>query len=102
MHDLSASGFRVRDFLHEGNGELWVHAARTPRLFAAWIVIEERAEGGDALHWQALHDPSFLRGYTRVAEGGGVALYRREGVEGAKESKELILRAPSPPSIPSP
>jgi hypothetical protein len=77
MHDLSASGFRVKDFLHEGNGELWIHAARAPRLFVEWIAIEERAEGGDALHWQAQHDPNFLKGYSRVAEGGGVALYRR-------------------------
>jgi hypothetical protein len=77
MHDLSASGFQVKDFLHEGNGELWVHAARYPRPFVEWIAIEERAEGGDGLHWQAVHDASFLKGYTRVAEGGGVALYRR-------------------------
>jgi hypothetical protein len=77
MHDLSASGFRVRDFLHEGNGEIWIHAARHPQRFAEWIAIEEKAEGRDALSWQAEHDPEFLRGYARVAEGGGVALYRR-------------------------
>ena len=77
MHDLSASGFRVRDFLHEGTGELWKYAVRHPRLYVEWIAIEERAEGGDALHWQAEHDPNFLKGYARVAEGGGVALYRR-------------------------
>jgi hypothetical protein len=77
MHDLSASGFAVKDFLHEGNGEIWIYAARHPRPFVQWIAIEERAEGGDALHWQAEHDPNFLLGYSRVAEGGGVALYRR-------------------------
>jgi hypothetical protein len=88
MHDLSRSSFAVKDFLHEGNGEIWVHAARHPRPFVEWIAIEERAEGGDALHWQAAHNPNFLMGYVRVAEGGGVALYRREGVEGTKESKD--------------
>ena len=77
MHDLSASGFAVKDFLHEGNGEIWIYAARTPRPIVEWIAIEERAEGGDALHWQAEHDRNFLKGYMRVAEGGGVALYRR-------------------------
>jgi hypothetical protein len=77
MHDLSADGFRVKDFLHEGTGEIWVHAALYPRPFAEWIAIEEKAEGGDALHWQAAHDPNFLKGFARVAEGGGVALYRR-------------------------
>jgi hypothetical protein len=77
MHDLSAGGFRVKDFVHEGNGELWTRASRTPRPFVEWMAIEERAEGGDGLHWQATHDPGFLSGYSRVAEGGGVALYRR-------------------------
>jgi len=77
MHDLSARGFRVKDFLHEGTGEIWTHAARYPRLSVQWIALEERAEGGDGLHWKARHDPNFLRGYVRVAEGGGVALYRR-------------------------
>ena len=77
MHDLSANGFRVRDFLHEGNGELWKYAVRHPRPIVEWVAIEERAEGGDALHWQATHDAEFLKGYARVAEGGGVALYRR-------------------------
>ena len=77
MHDLSARGFAVRDFLHEGNGEIWVHAARDPRPFVEWIAVEERAEGGDTLHWQARHNERFLQGFARVAEGGGVALYRR-------------------------
>ena len=78
MHDLSLAGFGVRDFLHEGNGEIWKYAVAHPQPVAEWIAIEERAEGGDALNWQAKHDPNFLRGYVRVAEGGGVALYRRK------------------------
>lgn len=77
MHDLSAAGFGIRDFLHEGNGEIWKYAVAHPSPVAAWIAIEERAEGGDALNWQARHDERFLRGYQRVAEGGGVGLYRR-------------------------
>jgi hypothetical protein len=78
MHDLSNDGFGVGDFLHEGNGEIWIHAARHPAPFVEWIAIEERAEGGDALHWQALHDAEFLKGFARVAEGGNVGLYRRQ------------------------
>jgi len=78
MHDLSAAGFGVGDFLHEGNGEIWKYAVAHPAPVAAWIAIEERAEGGDALNWQARNDANFLRGYVRVAEGGGVALYRRQ------------------------
>jgi len=77
MHDLSLSGFGIKDFLHEGNGEIWKYAVQQPQPIVEWIVIEQRAEGGDALFWQATHDPKFLRGYARVAEGGGVALYRR-------------------------
>jgi hypothetical protein len=79
MHDLSLAGFGIRDFLHEGNGEIWKYAVAHPHPVAEWIAIEERAEGGDALNWQAKHDANFLRGYRRVAEGGGVSLYRRSG-----------------------
>jgi hypothetical protein len=77
MHDLSAAGFGIRDFLHEGNGEIWKYAVAHPAPVAAWMAIEGTAEGGDTLHRQARIDPAFLSRYERVAEGGGVALYRR-------------------------
>ena len=77
MHDLSHAGFGIGDFLHEGNGEIWKYAVRHPRPVAEWIAIEERSEGGDALAYQARIGGNFLKGYARVAEGGGVALYRR-------------------------
>jgi hypothetical protein len=79
MHDLSAQGFRIRDFLHEGTGELWKYAVRTPRPFAEWLVVDERFDRGDALYWQGRHDLAYFAGYARVAQGGGVALYRRLG-----------------------
>lgn len=77
MQDLSAYGFDVRDFLHEGDGEIWRAAMEHPRPFAEWIAIDEAGRGGDALYWRGKRDPAFLAGYARVAEGGGVALYRR-------------------------
>ena len=76
MQDLSAYGFSVHDFLHEGNGDLWNFAVGNPRELAGWIVMEERSEGGDALYLEAQKRPDFLRGFDRVAEGGGAALYR--------------------------
>lgn len=77
MHDLSALGLDVRDFLHEGNEQLWVHAAALgPRGYVRWVAIEERAEGGDVLFQAAAARSDFLAGFERVAEGGGVALYR--------------------------
>jgi hypothetical protein len=77
MHDLSALHLDIRDFLQEGNEQLWVHAAtRGPRGFVRWVVLEERSEGGDALYQAAARDPLFLDGFERVAEGGGIALYR--------------------------
>ena len=76
MQDLSREGFHIRDFLHEGNGDIWNFAMLRPRGIVGWIAIEERAEGGDALFVVARRRPRFLEGFTRVAEGGGVALYR--------------------------
>jgi hypothetical protein len=78
IHDLSLAGFDVRDFLHEGNGEIWTYALGHPYPFAEWMLVEESARGGDVLYWQGRLDPRFFAGYQRVAEGGGVVLYRRQ------------------------
>jgi hypothetical protein len=84
MHDLSREGFNVRDFLHEGNGQIWVSAFEYgPGPFVKWVAIEEKAEGGDAMYARTRQFPQLLAGFERVAEGGGVALYRRRpAVEG--------------------
>jgi len=77
MHDLSLEGFDIHDFLHEGNGEVWTSAMwYGPRAYVTWIAIEERAEGGDAVLLRSRQSSRFLQGFERVAEGGGVALYR--------------------------
>ncbi len=77
MHDLSHAGFRIRDFVHEGNGELWPYAIEGARGVVGWVLMEEQAEGGDPLFHRRQRDARFLAGFERVAEGGGVALYRR-------------------------
>ncbi len=45
-------------------------------MLVDWIVIEEKAEGGDMLARLARAKPSFLADYERVCEGAGLALYR--------------------------
>jgi hypothetical protein len=46
MQELSHAGIHIRDFVHEGNGELWRHAFARPAAHVRWVLIEERAEGG--------------------------------------------------------
>lgn len=75
MHDLSRAGFDLREFLHEGNGEIWQFAMLRPSGHAGWVIIEGSAEGGDALH-HAARRPRWLDGFEQVAEGGGATLYR--------------------------
>src|SRR5207244_2286994 len=75
MQEASEEGFAIRDFLHEGNGDIWLAALEHPQPFAAWILIEEKAEGGDMLAHIARERPVFLEGYERVCEGAGLALY---------------------------
>ena len=76
MQELSRSGFAIKDFLHEGNGVLWMAALNGPSRYVRWILIEEVAEGGDMLATRARDDPRFLAGFDRVCSGGGVTLYR--------------------------
>jgi hypothetical protein len=80
MQALSGAGFALRDFLHEGNGDIWLRALEGPRPFVRWILIEEQAEGGDMLAIIARENPSFLEGFSRVSDGGGVALYARQNL----------------------
>jgi hypothetical protein len=77
MQQLAAHGFELRDFLHEGNGDLWTAALAAPRPYVKWMLIEESAEGGDTLAALARVNPAFLTGFTRAAHGGGVVLYVR-------------------------
>ncbi|HEY3045543.1 MAG TPA: hypothetical protein VGJ39_16045 [Vicinamibacterales bacterium] len=81
MQEASRAGFQLRDFLHEGNGDIWLAALATgPRPFADWVLVEEKAEGGDMLAARAREQPHFLDGYSRVCDGAGLALYRRQSV----------------------
>jgi hypothetical protein len=85
MQELSSNGFALADFIHEGNGTVWNVALATGAApHAGWMLVEERAEGGDVLAQRIQADPSFARGMTRICEGGGVALYRRNGLRPAE------------------
>ena len=79
MQELSREGFAIADFVHEGNGVIWQLAIETgPAPHVGWMLIEEQSEGGDVLAQRLRADRAFARGMTRVCEGGGVALYRRD------------------------
>jgi hypothetical protein len=78
MQELSAEGFRLSDFISEGNGVMWELAlARGPATVAGWMLVEEQSEGGDILAQRIRAEPAFAAGMTAICEGGGVTLYRR-------------------------
>ena len=79
MHDLSRVRLRrPRLPARRQRRALDVRAASTGRAAtSSWVAIEEQAEGGDALvSAREARIRSFCDGFERVAEGGGVALYR--------------------------
>ena len=78
MHEMAASGFAIRDFLHEGNSPIWDSAfSRGPAPLVEWVLVEEVAEGGDAIVQRYRQHPALLEEYERLCAAGGVALYRR-------------------------
>jgi hypothetical protein len=78
MHELSYAGFDIKDFLHEGNGPIWDSAfTRGPAPLAKWVLIEEAAEGGDAVSQRRRMHRRLLERYERICQGGNVALYKR-------------------------
>ena len=79
MQETARAGLSIRQFLHEGIGQLWADSLVEAGRHASWVLIEELAEGGDVLARLSRASPEFLAGFTRQCEGGGVALYRRTG-----------------------
>jgi len=77
MHDLGREGFGIGDFLHEGNGEIWQGAVADPAAHARFLIVEERAEGGDLFAHLLRDRPDIAMKFERIAAGGNVALYRR-------------------------
>jgi hypothetical protein len=93
LQELAQAGFALRDFLHEGNGDIWLSALDRARPYVGWVLIEEQAEGGDVLAERSRADPAFLQGFFRACEGGGVVLYRRvdTGLQGSRDPKTPAL-----------
>lgn len=77
MQETALVGFSLRQYLHEGLGQLWADSLSDPGRHAGWVLIEEEAEGGDVLARLSKTSTQFLSGFQRQCEGGGVALYRR-------------------------
>jgi hypothetical protein len=77
MQELATIGLPLRDFLHEGNGDLWMDALSSPRRHVGWILIESRTDGRDALSDLVDRRPAFLDSFEEVASGGDVVLYKR-------------------------
>ena len=71
MQETSRAGFAIRDFLHEGNGDIWLAALEGPRPFAR--LDADRGEGAKAATCSrsiAREHPQFLDGYSaRVRRG---------------------------------
>jgi hypothetical protein len=77
MQELSHDGFAIRHFVHEGTGELWAASIEAPSQHVGFVLVEERAEGGDLFSARLAANPSYLDGFARTCHGGGVALYVR-------------------------
>ena len=76
MQELSHAQVDIRDFVHEGTLPYWQEAIEAPQGRVGWILIEERAEGGDVLAARARASSAFTTGFARVCADGGVALYK--------------------------
>ena len=79
MQELSHVGINIRDFVHEGTLPYWQEAIEAPKGRVGWILVEERAEGGDMLAKRVRESSVFTTGFERVCADGGVALYKASG-----------------------
>jgi hypothetical protein len=77
MQETAGAGFSLKQYIHEGLGDLWAESLRSPGRHAGWILIAEGSVVRDHLARRQQSVPGFLDGFQRVCEGGGVTLYRR-------------------------
>jgi hypothetical protein len=77
MQETSRIGLDIRDYVHEGNGDLWLDALASPKRHVGWVLIQARNDQRDALAARRDDHPEFLEGFQAVAEAGDVTLYRR-------------------------
>ena len=81
MQETSRAGFAIRDFLHEGNGDIWLAALEGPYPFAQWILIEEKAAGRrHARAHRARATRTFSTAIGACAKGRGSRCTRRVGI----------------------
>jgi len=96
MQELASSGFALDDFVHEGVGDQWAEFLGNPARHAEWILFNEYSEGGDELtRIRQAPGSTFAAGFTRVCEGAGLALYRRDP---SGHPADVMLSADSAPS----
>ena len=101
MQEASASGFAIRDFLHEGNGDIWLAALQQPWPYADWILIEEKAEGGDMLAKivrRARRFSTATRASARAPEWRSIDA--RSPADVAMSARRLSLPEPADPKVP--
>lgn len=77
MQETARAGLSIRQFIHEGIGQLWADSLVDPSRHVSWLLMEEHAEGGDVLARLSRESSAFLAAFIRECDGGGVALYRR-------------------------
>jgi hypothetical protein len=77
MQDAAVKGFALRQFVHEGTGQLWKDSLLSPTLHVGWILIDEHNQERDVLAQERIRSTVFLSGFSRFCEAGGLVLYRR-------------------------
>ena len=77
MQETASAGFTLRQYIHEGLGEMWTESLLSPGRHAGWVLIAKQARMRDHLARLEESIPSFLDGFERLCDGGGVTLYRR-------------------------
>ena len=92
MQETSADGINLRDYIHEGIGQIWADSLEHPARHAG--LGADRGAGRGRRHARARlrEHPEFLAGFDRVCKGGGVALYRRR-----EDCRVLTTKTPADP-----
>lgn len=67
----------MKDFIYEGNRDIWLRSLVTPQKYAKWVVMTNAGNALDFVARKLEHNPQFLKNYRFVARKNNINIYER-------------------------
>lgn len=67
----------MKEFIYEGNRDIWLGSLITPQKYAQWVVMTNAGNALDFVARKLEHNPQFVKNYQFVARKNNINIYER-------------------------